>query len=96
MTDRRELRQGDRVLTPGGRATVAYVRMAAPDYCEPEAVSVVLDRHRSQGYIGTIYLAAQVEHLPRCTSVLDREWQCTAAVDHVGPHRHGGRAWSGE
>lgn len=90
----REFRQGDRVLTPGGRATVAYVRMAAPDYREPEAVSVVLDLHRGQGYVGTIYHASKVEHLPRCNNELEPGITCTAAIDHIGPHRHGGRAWS--
>jgi len=57
--------QGDRVLTPGGRATVGYVRLAAPDYTAPDAVSVVLDvPPRPHGYTGTIYPAGQVAHLP--------------------------------
>ena len=60
-----ELRHGDRVLTPYGRGTVAYVRMAAPDYREPEAVSVILDAKRGQlGYAGTIVPAASVSPEP--------------------------------
>ena len=52
---------GQRVTTPQGPGTVAYQRLAAPDYREAEAVSVVLDAKRQQpGYVGTIFPAAAV------------------------------------
>ena len=52
---------GTRVNTPFGTGTVAYVRMAAPDYMQPEAYSIVLDARRHQPhYAGTIVAAAHV------------------------------------
>lgn len=54
---------GDRVWTPLGHGTVAYVRMAPPDYARPMAVSVVLDARRYEpGYSGSTFFAAQVRH----------------------------------
>lgn len=41
--------KGDRVKTPSGIGTVVYVRMAAPDYSKPEAVSVKLDGNNHTG-----------------------------------------------
>lgn len=49
------------VTTPRGPGKVAYVRMAAPDFREPAAVSVVLDGRAADGrYAGTIMDAALV------------------------------------
>lgn len=53
--------KGTRVVTPLGPGGVAYVRMAAPNYATPEAVSVVLDARRADpNYSGTIFPAADV------------------------------------
>ena len=61
-------RQGDRVSTPHGPGTVAYVRMAPPSYSEIDAVSVVLDGKRDRpGYTGTILDSAQVKAIT-CTT----------------------------
>lgn len=58
--------RGDRVSTSRGPGTVAYQRMAPPDYCEVDAVSVVLDSERTRlGYAGTIFRAADVTAEPR-------------------------------
>lgn len=55
------LRQGDRVSTPFGPGVVAFVRMAPPTYATIEAVSVVLDRHRTRlNYTGTMLAAGEV------------------------------------
>jgi hypothetical protein len=87
--------QGERVRTPLGLGTVAYQRLAAPDYREAEAVSVVLDSERARaGYVGTILPAADVEPLPapaadgvlRCDAferTADGARRCTAPVTHV-------------
>ena len=49
------MRSGDRVDTPYGAGTVAYVRMAWPEFTVVEAVSVVLDEKVGKpGYVGTI------------------------------------------
>jgi len=57
----RDFDRGDRVMTPGGVGTVAYKRMAPPDYARAEVYSVVLDRERTRAdYTGTIYPAAAV------------------------------------
>jgi hypothetical protein len=55
--------QGDRVQTPLGPGTVAYVRMAPPDYREPDAVSVRLDSRADAApwYTGTIFAAHKVQ-----------------------------------
>lgn len=55
------LRQGDRVQTPHGAGTVAYVRMGPPDFATVHAVSVVLDSRRPDPrYTGTILPAEHV------------------------------------
>lgn len=52
---------GQRVLAKGQPGTVAYQRMAPPDYVHALTVSVVLDSKRSQpGYRGTVFLAVDV------------------------------------
>lgn len=51
-------RAGDRVVTPGGLGTVAYVRMAPPAYADPACYSVRLDAR--PGSAGTVYPAEQV------------------------------------
>lgn len=61
---RRTYHRGDRVTTPQGPGTVAYQRMAPPDYSAAEAVSVVLDSQRGRaGYAGTIFAAGDVFHM---------------------------------
>ena len=66
-------RQGDRVLTPLGPGGVAYQRMAAPDYREAEAVSVVLDARRTDiHYAGTIFRAGDVRPVPKITRLTDK------------------------
>jgi hypothetical protein len=53
--------QGQRVTTPLGLGTVAYQRLAGPDYTAAEAVSVVLDDRRERyGYTGTLFAAYKV------------------------------------
>jgi len=53
--------QGQRVNTPRGSGSVAYQRLAAPDYRDAIAVSVVLDCERARiGYAGTIFPADQI------------------------------------
>jgi hypothetical protein len=53
--------RGDRVMTPGGPATVVYRRMAAPSYTEAAAYSVRLDcRAADPTYSGTMYAAGDV------------------------------------
>jgi len=53
--------KGDKVSTPLGLGTVAYVRMAPPDYSSAQAVSVVLDARRGKpGYTGTMFKASDV------------------------------------
>lgn len=53
--------KGDRVLTQRGYGTVVYVRMAAPDFVRPAAVSVLLDSQRERpGYSGTSFHARDV------------------------------------
>lgn len=53
--------KGQRVNTPLGPGTVAYQRLAAPDYRDAEAVSVVLDDRRDRyGYTGTLFAAYKV------------------------------------
>lgn len=43
------------MATAFGPGTVAFVRMAPPTYATVEAVSVVLDKHRTRpGYAGTM------------------------------------------
>jgi hypothetical protein len=55
-------RLGDRVRTPYGAGTVAYVRMSPPDFRTIAAVSVVLDSRRADPrYTGTIVPANQVQ-----------------------------------
>lgn len=55
--------KGDRVTTPGGLGTVAYKRMAAPDYSQVEVYSVRLDdKSNIRNYTGTLYLAKEVSH----------------------------------
>jgi len=42
--------------------SIAYVRMAPPDYNTIQAVSVVLDESRNRiGYMGTIFPIEQIE-----------------------------------
>ena len=58
----RQYRQGDRVQTPNGPGSVAYQRMAAPDYAEVAAVSVVLDSEQTRaGYTGTVFPASVID-----------------------------------
>lgn len=58
-------RKGQTVTTPQGRGIVIYVRMAGPDYTEPEAVSVLLDnRSNRPNYAGTIFPAEHVHPYP--------------------------------
>lgn len=46
------------------KGIVAYVRMAPPDYTEPEAVSVVLETKQNMpGYSGTIFPANKIKPL---------------------------------
>lgn len=52
-------KMNDLVMTPQGEGIVMYVRMAPPDYSEPQAYSVSIGSHR-----GTIFLAEQVEAIP--------------------------------
>lgn len=67
------MNKGDRVKTPKGVGTIAYVRMAPPTYHanafsthDVAAVSVVLDLRRTdERYTGTIFAAGDVE-LIRC------------------------------
>ena len=55
------MQKGDRVNTAWGPGTVAYVRMASPDYTTVDAVSVVLDSKRTRpGYSGTIVAPADL------------------------------------
>jgi hypothetical protein len=86
--------QGERVRTPLGLGTVVYQRLAAPEYREAEAVSVVLDSERARiDYRGTILPAGDVEPLPapaagglRCDAferTADGAQRCTAPVTHV-------------
>jgi hypothetical protein len=67
MATRHAFSKGDRVRVqasdsaPEQLGTVAFVRMAAPDYSSAEAVSVILDAHRERpGYSGSMFPAAQV------------------------------------
>lgn len=58
------LTKGDRVLTPYGEGTIAYVRMAPPTFSEVWAVSVVLDNKKDIfGYSGTMVPAEKVKKL---------------------------------
>lgn len=51
-----KVEKGAIVQTPNGPGVVAYVRMAAPDYTQPIAVSVVLDHKRGlRGYVASMY-----------------------------------------
>jgi hypothetical protein len=59
--------KGDRVSTKLGTGTVAYVRMAPPDYATVEAVSVRLDKKMGGAYTGTILSAADVTALDPAT-----------------------------
>lgn len=56
--------KGSRVNTPLGPGTVAYQRMAPPDYREPDAVSVILDSRTGPDaapwYSGTIFTAHKI------------------------------------
>ena len=52
--------QGQRVNTPVGAGTVAYVRMGGPNYSTPEAVSVRLDKIDRPGYSGSMFPIDQV------------------------------------
>ncbi len=55
---------GQRVTTPYGPGTVAYWRMAPPDFAVVEAVSVRLDsRAGKPGYTGTVIPALDVTAL---------------------------------
>lgn len=57
-----EMGQRVRIRSTGELGTVAYQRMAPPDYTSAAAVSVVRDSKRDQiGYVGSIYPAAEVE-----------------------------------
>lgn len=67
--------KGQRVRTPAGLGTIAYERLAAPDYTEAEAVSVVLDGETRAGYVGTIFRAATVEPLPLAPRADDERWE---------------------
>ncbi len=59
---------GDRVNTPLGPATVLTQRMEPPTYRHAAAVSVRLDsRQTDPRYSGTVFAAADVEPLERCT-----------------------------
>lgn len=59
---RRTLDKGERVTTPLGLGTVAYVRMSAlSGFTEAQSVSVVLDARRDDaGYGGTTFAASDV------------------------------------
>lgn len=49
---------GQPVNTPDGPGTVGFVRMAPPNYSQPEAVSVILNSKRNNpNYKGTMYSA---------------------------------------
>lgn len=64
---KRPLAPGDRVTTPLGLGTVAYLRMDhLGDITKVAAVSVVLDvnLHLRPGYSGTIFAAKDVKHVP--------------------------------
>lgn len=72
--------QGQRVRVASGPLAgklglVAYQRMAAPDYREAEAVSVVLDSKRKQaGYSGTMFRPAELHVIASLGP-----WRSTAA-----------------
>jgi hypothetical protein len=58
--------RGDRVKTPEGCGTVAFQRLAPPDYTEAVAVSVCLDnKMHDPAYSGTIFSAYQVKILDK-------------------------------
>lgn len=61
----KEFDVGERVTTPGGKGTVAFRRMAPPNYSRVMMYSVILDkmRHRST-YRGTSYQAVEISPLP--------------------------------
>ena len=53
---------GVRVLTPNGPGTIAYKRMKAPSYSEPDIYSVKLDSKKGFPlYSGTIFPAEQIK-----------------------------------
>lgn len=76
-----------RVMTSRGAGSVAYQRMAPPDYATPEAVSVVLDSERYRnGYAGTIFSAADVA--PEATTparalTCDMTNDCHEPITHI-------------
>lgn len=56
-----EVQMSNGVIVKG---IVAYVRMAPPDYSQPEAVSVILETKQNMpGYSGTIFPADRVRVL---------------------------------
>lgn len=53
--------RGDRVKTPMGMGTVAYQRMAPPEFKQPAAVSIALDDRRNEpNYTGTVFRAEEI------------------------------------
>ena len=59
------MNKGDRVTTPLGTGTVAWLRLAPPLFVAPAAVSVVLDSQRDRrGYTGTMFPSEKVEVVP--------------------------------
>lgn len=53
--------KGMPVNTPNGKGKVGYVRMRAPEYSVPEAVSVVLDNRKDDpAYKGTVFPAEEI------------------------------------
>ena len=71
--------RGQRVVTPDGPGTVAYVRMASPYFSTVAAVSVALDTKRGlPGYTGSVYPSRDI--LPSTGSVLTDE-ELFAAIE---------------
>jgi len=64
------LTEGARVMTPNGIGKIRYAQLRAPDYIEPIAYSVMLERDESgmswsggagyENYVGVIFPAEQV------------------------------------
>lgn len=61
MSDTSEWRSGTEVYTPMGKGKIAWIRMGAPSYSQPETISVLLDTKREHyGYSGTVFNVREV------------------------------------
>ena len=66
------LHPGTRVHAKGQPGSINYVRMAPPDYREPEVYSVFLDSQVLRpGYAGTVFLATEVLPVTADTALMD-------------------------